>query len=145
MGLGKDLDKRLREGQVVVEEEGRRAEVEVLEVDRLGARIGGIRVVGEGKSVKEAAEKLPDALRMLPERVVPVEVDTRLGGAILRSDRRDIQDRGYFEARSDGKEATLERLSVGEAGRGKVPFTLTREQLGRLVDGMLEALEPEKD
>ncbi len=42
----------------------------------------------------------------------------------------------FFEVRTDGHEVSVERCRQGEAGRENLPFTMTREQLGRLVDGI---------
>lgn len=144
MSLGRTLDQRLTPGMPagtvgVDAPDGGRAEVEVVEVDRLGASVRGVRVrAAEAGSIAGQAARLPDALRSLPERVVPVEVDPGLGGAILRSEPREVRDHEFFEVRTDGREATIERVR-GEA-RERVPFTLTREELGRLVERVDDAM-----
>lgn len=142
-GLGERLDAALAPGVVRAEAEGRTAEVEVAEVDRLGARVRAVRVeVPRGDTLGAQAERLPEALRVLPDRVVPVEVDPGLGGAVLRSRPRDVRDGEFFEARADGRSLTLGRRRAGPEGREDVPFTLTREQLRRLVDDVGDALAP---
>jgi hypothetical protein len=40
----------------------------------------------------------------------------------------------YFEVRTDGRTTTVEKVHIGADGREKVPYTLTREQLGRMVE-----------
>jgi hypothetical protein len=136
------LDQSLVRGAVVVEQEGRRVEVQVLDLDRLGVEVERIKVVGRGAPLEAVARRLPEALQSLPERMVPVEVDPGLGGAILRTDPRDLRGRQFFEARSDGKSVELERMQGTAEGREKRGFTLTREQLGRIVEGIGEVLDP---
>lgn len=148
MSVGRMLDRQLVPGMPggAVQASapgGSAAEVEVVEVDRLGVSVRGVRVRGAAAGTVEGqARRLPDALRGLPDRLVPLEVEPRLGGAILRSDPEDVHEREYFEVRTDGREATVERVRGGTGER--LPFTLTREQLGHLVDRVSDAMpEPE--
>lgn len=144
--LGEALDGALAPGSVTVEGDGRRAEVDVAEVDRLGVRVRTVRVtVARSGNIVQQAERLPEACRTLPERIVPVEVAPTLGGAVLRSHPRDIVDREFFEVQTDGRSATIGRVNNGPEGRVAVPFTVTREQLRRLVDDIGEAMEPQLD
>lgn len=135
--LGGRLDRALSgPGIVRVEHEGRVAEVDVVEVDRLGVRVRSVRVdAGPGEvTVQEAAARLPGALRGLPERLVTVEVAPALGGAVARTAAEEVRDREFFEARTDGRVTDLERVRATPDGRERVPFTVTREVLGRIVD-----------
>ncbi|MDP2307629.1 MAG: hypothetical protein Q8P18_16520 [Pseudomonadota bacterium] len=142
--LADGLDRSLMPGSVEVDIDGVHAEVDVVEVDRLGVSVRGVRVreatarTRGGGDVVGHARRLPEALGVLGEKVVPVEVDPTLGGAVLRSKPRRQE---YFEVRSDGREVSVEKLRRGPEGRARVPFTLTREQLGRLVDGVGEVLK----
>lgn len=130
--LAERLDRSLAPGAVQVEDGEVRADVDVVELDSLGVSVRSVRVRGgRGGDVADQARRLPDALGVLGERVRAVEVDAMLGGAVLRSKPRRQE---YFEVRSDGREVSVERLRRGPEGRARVPFTLTREQLGRLVD-----------
>lgn len=138
-GLGDALDRAIAgPGVVRVEHEGRVAEVDVVDADRLGVRVLRVRMEGVGRAgpqaVRDAAERLPDALRALPDRMVTVEVAPTLGGAVLRSAPEDVRNREFFEARTDGRVTEVERVRVGTTGREPVPFTMTREALGRIVD-----------
>lgn len=138
-GLGDVLDRAITgPGVVRVEHEGRVAEVDVVDADRLGVRVLRVRVEGVGRpgpqAVTDAAGRLPEALRALPDRMVTVEVAPTLGGAVLRSAPEDVRNREFFEARTDGQVTEVERLRVGTTGRERVPFTVTREALGRIVD-----------
>ena len=142
MSLGGILDAGLAPGPVVVEQAGRRVEVEVRDLDRLGVQVERLKVSGPGAPIDEVARRLPGALHPLPERMLPVEVDPSLGGAILRTDPRDMQHREFFEARTDGRNVELERFQATPEGREKRDFTLTREQLGRMVDRISEVLAP---
>ena len=138
-GLGDVLDRAIAgPGVVRVEHEGRVAEVEVVDADRLGVRVLRVRIEGSGlagpQAVNDAAARLPEALRGLSERMIAVEVAPALGGAVLRSAPGEVQNREFFEARTDGHVTELGRVRVGSAGRESVPFTVTREALGRIVD-----------
>jgi hypothetical protein len=147
MSLGRALNGVLAPGTARVEgDDGLSAEVDVADVDRLGVSVRGLRVRSDRVgSVVRHAERLPDAVRCLPETVVPVEVDAKLGGAILRTTPREVVDSEFFEVRSDGLEVSLERHRRAAGGPERVPFTLTREQLGRLVDNLGDVVgeEPE--
>ena len=133
--LAEKLDRALAPGRVEVEHEGRRAVAEVEGADRFGVQVRSLEVRRAAPlPLREAVEALPDALRALPERIVPVEVAPALGGAVLRSDRRDIREREFFEVRTDGTETTLRRVRASREGREELPFTLTRDQLGRIVE-----------
>lgn len=140
--LAEKLDRALAPGRVEVEHEGRRAVAEVEGADRFGVQVRSLVVRRDARAPLGAAvEGLPDALRSLPERIVPVEVAPALGGAVLRSDPRDVRDREFFEVRTDGEETSLRRLRAGPEGREELPFTLTREQLGRIVETTSEPVE----
>lgn len=139
MTLGDHLNQNLQPGRVTTEQEHHNATVDIVEVDRLGTRIERIHVTGSGTTIQDAAARIPEACRTLPDRILPIEVDPGLGGAIFRSDPRDIRD-GYFEAHTNGRSATIERIGLKNGERSPIPFTLTREQLGRLVDDLAEAL-----
>ena len=116
------------------EAEGQRAEAQVVEVDRIGVCLEHLRVSGQPTGVAEVAAQIPEAMRVLPERLVPVEVSPVLGGAVFRSDPKDMENQAFYEARSDGRSVELERYQVLPEGRQRQPFTLTHEQLRRLVD-----------
>ena len=144
------LDGALRKGDVRVGDGGWSVEVEVTDADRLGVSVRGVRVRGpERGDVVGQAQRLPEALGVLPDRVRPLEVDRALGGAVLRSRSRTPRGedgtREYFEVRTDGREVSVEKLRAGPDGRAAVPFTLTREQLGRLVDDVGEVLAGERE
>ncbi len=139
--ITRPFDDALQPGEVVAEVDGARAEVEVVDLDRLGVTVRRVRVTGEDIGVRRAADALPEALRALPDRLAGVEVDPRLGGAVLRSVPADVRRHGdareFFEARTDGASVVVERARVGQ-GREVVPWTLTREQLGRIVERTAE-------
>ncbi len=142
MSLGRQLDVGLAPGPVRTEREGAVAEVDVEDVDRLGVRVRSVRVTGAvPMGIASHAERLPDALRVLPDRVVPVEVAPSLGGAVLRSHPAQVQGREYFEVRTDGRAVDVERVRGGDTGREAIGFTLTREQLRRLVDDLEGSFE----
>ncbi|MBM4391643.1 MAG: hypothetical protein FJ090_11020 [Deltaproteobacteria bacterium] len=135
MTLGQDLDTRLKNGIVSAEKDGRAAEADVDDADRLGVTLGRLRVTTPGGEFDRAVGVIPAAAsRALGDRIVPVEVDAGLGGAVFRSAPDEIRDREFYEVRTTGSETTVERFRNEEEGRVRVPFILTRKALGRLVD-----------
>lgn len=128
------LDKATGGGAVQAEADGCTVDVNVVDVDRLGVRCSRLRVHRAGPlDVAETAAQLPDRVRALGEAFVPVEVDAGLGGAILRSEPEDNE---FFELGVQAAgELELKRWKGGfGVEREPVDFTLTRKQLGRLVD-----------
>ena len=78
------------------------------------------------------------------EQLRAFEIDPRPGGATLRPPPEDMRGRRFFAVDVHPGGARLRRLGVDEAaGRAVEAFTVTREQLGRLVDTL--ATEPETD
>ncbi len=129
-------------GPINVETEAGRVEVDLVDSDRLGTQIDRLKVsVPSAVPLPQQAENISRRVRHLPERLVPHEVDDRLGGGVLRSDPADMRGKRYFEVGLDGDSATVERYRAQhDGGREREPFTLTREQLGRLVDDLTEGL-----
>lgn len=121
-------------GRVEAETEKGTVEVEVTDVDRLGVRVRGVTVKrGAPVDIVEEAARLPDALRALPERVEPVEVAKALGGAKLRTSLRDLRGREYFEVDVEAGKTSVRRTRVVDGEREAREWTMTREQLERLV------------
>lgn len=144
MSLSRALDAQLGPpGSASAESGGRRVEVEVVESDRLAARVKSIRIGGGDGDVRGQAERLPGQLRgALPEHLVPVEVAPSLGGAVLRSEPGDVRGGEFYEVRTDGSCTTVERLRATAAGRERVHFTLSRDALGQVIDGLDRATAP---
>ena len=140
MTLGKAFDEALGatpSGNVHAQGPHTRADVEVVESDRLGVTVRRLTVRrDETRDLVDEARELPDRLRSLPERFQAIEVDRGLGGAILRTRPEDIADDGeYYELGLHGADVELSRKKVEPGGtRADVDFTLTRKQLGRLLD-----------
>jgi len=137
--LGRALDgalgKKGKTGEVVVEEGGAKAVVDVVDADRLGVTVKRVRVSrAEDRDVAEEAAALPERLRALPERVEPVEVDPGLGGAILRTGPEDMRKREFFQVDVGERDVEVRRYRVEDEGRGEVDFTMTRGQLEQLID-----------
>lgn len=128
------LDKATGAGAVQAEADGCTVDVDVVDVDRLGVRCSRLRVHRAGPlDVLDVAADLPDRVRALGDALVPVEVDPGLGGAILRTVPEDNE---FYElgAHASG-DLELKRWKGGPGlDREPTDFTLTRKQLGRLVD-----------
>jgi hypothetical protein len=149
MSLAKAFDDALSaplpvEGPVSGEHEGRQVHAEVRDVDRLGATLDHLRVSQpEGGDVRRQAEAMTPGLKALGEPVHPVEIEPGLGGAVLRSEPDPSNQNRFWEVNiRSARDASLDRYRVqSENGeRLREPFTLTREQLGRVVEGMSGAL-----
>ncbi len=67
--------------------------------------------------------------------MVPIEIDTAHGRAILRTDPDAMRRREFFEVDvQSGGDVDVRRLRVDDDGeRGEIDWTLTREQLGRVL------------
>ena len=129
-------------GPVEVEASGGKAEVELVEVGPIGARVKRVKVsVTDSAPLGAQASGICERLRGLGERLVPVEVDDRLGGGVLRTDPGEMQGRRYYEVGLDGDSATVERYrALDDGGREQEDFTVTRDQLGRMIDDLSEGL-----
>ena len=138
MSLGRYLDGLLddklgHDGEIGAEKGGAKAVVDVADVDRLGVRVRRLKVSrSQARDVGAEAKSLPDRLRTLPDKVAPVEVDERLGGATLRSEPEQMRGREFFEvevrgerdvevrryrARADDYEAVLRDARWLDSGR----------------------------
>jgi hypothetical protein len=123
-------------GKVRVERGGTQAEVAVVEADRIGVRVRGVEVTRDRPvDVEAEARSLPERLRALPERVTPVEVDPTLGGARLRTRPEELRGREFFEVDVEPSRTSIRRSQVNADGeRVETDWTMTREQLDRLID-----------
>lgn len=114
-----------------------RARVDVVEADRLGVRVRKVAVSHDPPvDVAEEARRLSEGLRALPERLEPVEVAPSLGGARLRTRPDDLRRREFFEVEVTPGETAVgrTRLAGDPPEREPADFTLTRDQLGDLID-----------
>jgi hypothetical protein len=111
-------------------------EVDVVDTDRLGVKVRSVRVGRERPvDVVGEARRLPDDLRSLPDRIAPVEVDPALGGAKLRTRPDELRGGEFFEVDVEPRQTTIRRTRVGDdGGREPAEWTLTRDQLDRLID-----------
>ena len=114
---------------------GAQVTVKAEAVGPIGVRVRKVRLqrVAPVDLVREC-EALPERLRALGERVVPVEVSPVLGGGVLRSHPEDMRQREFYQVEVGPDSAELSRQRIQEEGREEVDFDLTREQLRRLVD-----------
>ncbi len=112
------------------------AEIDAVAIGPIGVRVREVTVGRDADiDISEEAEALPDRLRSLPHRVVPIEVDPDLGGAILRSRPQDMRDGEFWEVDVRRRRTTVRKQRVREDGhREPAEFALTREQLQRLID-----------
>ncbi len=136
-------------GTVTVEADGTTLEAELTDCERIGATVDRLRVRHEQSGDLQAqADAMTRGQRGLGERLRQVEVEPSLGGAVLRSEPEDMSDGRYWEVSvgEEGRQAELERWKVGEQGqREREPYTVTRGNLGKIVDGLAEGLAAGRD
>jgi hypothetical protein len=129
-------------GQVEATAGPHQVEVAVVDADRLGVLVDGVRVRGPVADPVATAERLAEQLRPGGEPMRVNERAPELGGATMRSPRR--ADGRYFEVHVDGQGAELHQQRVGPDGqRQREPFGLTREQLGQAIDALTGAMANE--
>lgn len=141
MSIGRAIDQALTDhpggsGEVSVEKDGGSAVVDVADVDRLGVRLRKLKVTRrEARDPLQEVASLPERLRSLPERVVPIEVDPHLGGGTLRTAPGEVRDREFFEIDVRGeRDVEVRRYKATEGGREEADWVVTRKQLERLID-----------
>src|SRR5687768_5188667 len=99
---GNAIDSIDKPGQIEVEHEGRQAAIDVKDADRLGVVVERIRISDPAAAPLPArSQHLARTLRPGGERLVEVECDSNLGGAVLRSDPKDMRGRRYFQVDLD--------------------------------------------
>lgn len=134
MELAGSLDRALQPGRVSVVGDGRTAEALVVDADRIGVVLGELRVERAGRGLPDALAALPSAVSEALRRPVRlVEADLALGGGVFRT---PVEEGAFFELRTNGASATLDRWRTQDGRRAPVPWTLTREDLARLVGAM---------
>ena len=134
------------EGSVTLPDARGDTEVDVAEVGRIGVRVREVRVHrSTERDVQHEAAALPGRLRTLPDPLHPIEVSPELGGAILRTRPEAIRDNEFFEVDVRRKHTRLRKHRVSDdGGREAVDWSLTRDQLRRLIDEV-HGPEPEPE
>lgn len=138
--LDEALDAHEGSGEVHAADGEHSATLDVEQVGPIGIRIRKLCVKRPPLDVGEAAEAYPERMRALGEPLKPIEIDRRLGGTTLRTKPESMRNGEFFdvEVRSDGQTG-IRRLKVDEAGdRREIPWSMTRDQLGRLLDDLDE-------
>jgi hypothetical protein len=122
--------------------------VEVEKTDALSCQVASVtceRLGGVAPELGAWASALAKQVRGLMEPLRVVEIDQVRGEAILRSDAPTTRAdrRAHFELHLfSNRKATLARYAAGlepTSRRERVPFALTLESLGKLVDDMTQA------
>lgn len=123
-------------GIVRVDRDDTQAEVDVIDADRLGVKVRAVRINrNQPVDIAQEAAALPDRMRSLPDRIEPVEVAPELGGARLRTRPDELRHNEYFEVDVEEKRTSIHKTRMSEDGtRTPADFTLTRDQLDRLID-----------
>jgi len=122
-------------GTIEAEAEVGTATVDVVEAGPIGVKVDAVRIRRDAEvDVVEEAAALPERLRSLGERVQPVEVEPRLGGATLRTKPEDMRRKEFYQVDISPNEAEVKRYRVRQGGRERTDWAMTRGQLRRLVD-----------
>lgn len=113
---------------------------EVVDVDRLGVVVDRLRInIGPGDLVHRS-KRVSECVRPGGADLHAIELDTRLGGGVLRT--KPLEDDRFYELGLDETGGVLTRHHLDSDGRRCAePFTVTRESLGRLVDELSDSLE----
>lgn len=122
----------------VVPTHGEEADIDVVRVGPIGARVDAVRVThAQPRPLDVEAERLASRFRPLGEALEVVEVDPRLGGAVLRTRPADVHKRQFTEVELTPHQTTVRRHVVAEDGtRDPTPFDVTREHLADLIDDL---------
>ena len=75
-----------------------------------------------------------DRVRAIPGKLKAIEVDEKLGGAVLRTDPETMRRGRFFEFDAKRESTGVRRYRVTDGERTSEDFTLTRDQLRDLVD-----------
>ena len=127
------------------------ATAEIADTDRFSKMTSEVKVKVAGAkpgkteaTATQKAERFAERATYLSESLRHVETD--LGGtAIVRSTPETMSERGapYYEAAVREDEITLRRYSGGKR-REQIPFCVTDDVLGRVVEDAAAVLAPEK-
>lgn len=130
-------------GRAEIEGEGCVAEVQTGTVGPVGVEVKRLRIEGAVGSVEERSRAVAATFRPKGERLQEVEVDPRLGGAVLRTRPEDMRRGRFFEVEVDARGVEVKRLRRrDEGGRAQEPYPLTREELGEWIEDLGRALGP---
>ena len=111
--------------------------VDVVAVDRLGVKVREVSVTRtEPFDLVQECTALPERVRSLPHRFTPVEIDTRLGGGVLRSAPEEMRKSDFYQIDLDAdRNIGVRRFRVNDQGdREQIDYILTRERLDDLID-----------
>lgn len=125
-------------GRLELEGAGATAWVEVEALGPIGVRIKGLEVeVGDPAPADQQAHALAAPLPGLSGPLSPVEVDTALGGGLLRS---PVKKDRYLELELRGGRGTLRPYTLQDRRRAPGKVSMSRESLGELLEELSEAL-----
>lgn len=132
-----------RGGRAEIEGEGCAAEVQTGAVGPIGVEVKRLRVEAPEGPIDVRARAIAEGFRPKGERLIEVEVDPRLGGAVLRTQPSDMRRGRFFEVELDIRGLEVRRMRRrDEGGRQQEPYPLTREELGEWLDDLGAALNP---
>ncbi|NOY26374.1 MAG: hypothetical protein GXP62_10925 [Oligoflexia bacterium] len=139
--LDQALDAAPQGGKIAVAGDGWSARIDASRVGPIGVVVNRLRVQGRPGDIERRAQAIATELRPQGERLDTVEVAPGLGGAVLRTRPEDMRGGRFFQVDLDEGGADLSRQRrKAEGGRQPQPFSLTREELGRVVDTLGEIL-----
>jgi len=112
------------------------ADVEEVLVERLEPR--GSADPDRGRRMEEIVEAVGRDLTYLPEALQPLEADPASGRGVLRTTRRSVRDREYYEVSVEGGDRVdIQRFrGHAEGGRARVVENYGHGILRRVVDDL---------
>jgi len=113
---------------------------EIIDVDRLGVVVERLRVTTGPGDLKLRAVRAAERVRPGGAALHAIELDTRLGGGVLRTETQ--RDNRFYELGLDETGGVLTRHHKESNGRrSREPFTVTRADLEQLLDELSESLD----
>ena len=161
--LGRKLVRALKNSagvgrrDIEVEHEGSTASAKVHGSGPYGSSLDRLIVQGPdreltdeqaGEEVQRQARKVAEDVTYLPERFREHEVDSGLGGAILRSRPEEMRGREYSEVElKKGREADVSRYRYDSerTERHRIPQQYAHETVERLTDDLDGALRGDEE
>lgn len=125
-------------GPVELEVRGVPVELEVRRSGPVGVELDVLRLRPAPRDIVERSQQVCTDFRPRGERLVPVEVDPGLGGAVLRSRPEDIRRGRFFEVQVEPGSIEVRRWQRRPGGgREPAPIPLSHEELGEWLDELV--------
>lgn len=125
-------------GPVELDVHGVPVELEVRRHGPVGVELDGLRLRPPARDLEQRSRELCAGFRPRGERLLPIELDPALGGAVLRTRPEDIRRGRYFEVNVETEAVEVRRWRRRpEGGREAQPIPLSHEELGDWLEELV--------